>query len=95
MGRCWCIPRSALKPAGFRLTTNNRMEIQAAIKGLELLKQPCKVTLYGDSQYLVDAMMKGWAAKWKRNNWWLNKRERAKNGDAAQGRAPGQRESGP
>jgi ribonuclease HI len=44
---------------GFRLTTNNRMEIYAAIKGLELLKQPCKVTLYSDSQYLVDAIMKG------------------------------------
>src|SRR2546426_9483936 len=38
---------------GFRLTTNNRMEILAAIKGLELLKQPCKVTVYSDSQYLV------------------------------------------
>ena len=38
---------------GFRLTTNNRMEILAAIKGLELLKQPCKVTLYSDSQYRV------------------------------------------
>ena len=40
---------------GIRLTTNNRMEILAAIKGLELLKQPCKVALYSDSQYLVDA----------------------------------------
>jgi len=66
---------------GFRLTTNNRMEILAAIKGLELLKQPCKVTLYSDSQYLVDAMMKGWAAKWKKNDWWLNNKERAKNID--------------
>jgi ribonuclease HI len=66
---------------GFRLTTNNRMEIQAAIKGLELLKQPCKVTLYSDSQYLVDAIMKAWAVKWKKNNWWLNNKERAKNID--------------
>jgi len=66
---------------GFRLTTNNRMEIYAAIKGLELLKQPCKVTLYSDSQYLVDAIMKGWAAKWKKNGWWLNNKERAKNID--------------
>jgi len=66
---------------GFRLTTNNRMEILAAIKGLELLKQPCKVTLYSDSQYLVDAMMKGWATKWKKNDWWLNNKERAKNID--------------
>jgi ribonuclease HI len=66
---------------GFRLTTNNRMEIQAAIKGLELLKQPCKVTLYSDSQYLVDAIMKAWAVKWKKNDWWLNNKERAKNID--------------
>src|SRR5947207_8400850 len=40
---------------GFRLTTNNRMEIFAAIAGLEMLKQPCQVTLYSDSQYLVKA----------------------------------------
>jgi ribonuclease HI len=66
---------------GFRLTTNNRMEIFAAIKGLELLKQPCKVTLCSDSQYLVEAVMKGWAAKWKKNGWWLNNKERAKNID--------------
>ena len=66
---------------GFRLTTNNRMEIFAAIKGLEMLKQPCKVTLYSDSQYLVDAIMKGWAVKWKKKDWWLNNRERARNID--------------
>jgi len=66
---------------GFRLTTNNRMEIYAAIKGLELLKQPCKVTLYSDSQYLVDAIMKGWAVVWKKKDWWLNNKERAKNID--------------
>ena len=41
---------------GFRLTTNNRMEIYAAIAGPEMLKQPCKVTLCNDSQYLVKAM---------------------------------------
>lgn len=66
---------------GFRSTTNNRMEIQAAIKGLELLKRPCKVTLYSDSQYLVEAIMKAWAVKWKKNGWWLNNKERAKNID--------------
>src|SRR5437016_7403731 len=54
---------------GFRLTTNNRMEMYAAIKGLEMLKQPCNVTLYSDSQYLVNAVMEGWAAKWKKNDW--------------------------
>jgi hypothetical protein len=58
-----------------------RMEILAAIKGLELLKQPCKVVLYSDSQYVVDAIMKGWAARWKRQDCWLNNQERAKNFD--------------
>lgn len=66
---------------GFRSTTNNRMEICAAIKGLELLNQPCQVTLYSDSQYLVDAMMKGWAVAWKKKNWWRTNRERAANAD--------------
>jgi ribonuclease HI len=66
---------------GFRLTTNNRMEIFAAIQGLEVLKPPRKVTLYSDSQYSVDAIMKGWAAKWKKNGWWLSTKARAKNID--------------
>jgi ribonuclease HI len=66
---------------GFRLTTNNRMEIYAAIKGLELLRQPCKVTLYSDSQYLVNAMIKGWAAAWKKKDWWRTNKERAANID--------------
>lgn len=62
-------------------TTNNRMEILAAIIGLETLKRPCRVTLYSDSQYLVNAMTKGWLDKWRRNNWMRNKNERAKNID--------------
>ena len=66
---------------GFRLTTNNRMEILAAIVALEALREKCRVTLYSDSQYLVDAIMKGWAVKWKKNSWWLNNKERAKNID--------------
>ena len=66
---------------GFRLTTNNRMEIYAGIKGLELLKRPCKVTLYSDSQYVVNAIMKGWAAGWSKKDWWLSNTERAKNID--------------
>src|SRR2546425_11942983 len=55
---------------GFRLTTNNRMEIYAAIKSLELLKSPCKVTLHSDSQYLVNAMTDGWVHAWKKKDWW-------------------------
>lgn len=53
---------------GFRLTTNNRMEIIAAIKALEMLKQPCQVILHSDSRYLVDAMTKGWVAAWKKRD---------------------------
>lgn len=66
---------------GFRLTTNNRMEIMAAIVGLSALKEKCRVTLYTDSQYLVDAIMKGWAKRWKANNWYRNKKEKARNID--------------
>ena len=54
---------------GELLTTNNRMELTAAIEGLRLLKEPCKVQLYSDSRYLVDAMVKGWAAGWKARGW--------------------------
>lgn len=66
---------------GFRLTTNNRMEIMAAIVGLSALKERCKVTVYTDSQYLADAMMQGWAKRWKSNGWRRNKKERALNSD--------------
>ncbi len=66
---------------GFRLTTNNRMEIMAAIVGLSALKERCKVTVYSDSQYLVDAMMQGWAKRWKSNGWRRNKKEKALNAD--------------
>jgi ribonuclease HI len=66
---------------GFRLTTNNRMEIYAAIHGLEALKEPCAVTVYSDSEYLVSAINQGWVRRWKENNWWRNKREKATNPD--------------
>ena len=55
--------------AGFRRTTNNRMEIMAAIAGLEELKEPCAVTLYTDSQYLRHAVEKKWLAGWRKNGW--------------------------
>ncbi len=54
---------------GFVLTTNNRMELLAAIVGLEALKEPCKVTLYSDSKYLVDAIKNGWVYAWKKKGW--------------------------
>ena len=66
---------------GFRRTTNNRMEILAVIVGLEALLEPCSVTVYSDSRYVVDAVEKGWARKWKANGWMRNKRERAVNPD--------------
>lgn len=66
---------------GFRLTTNNRMEILAVIVALEALNQPCAVTLHSDSRYVVDAMAKGWARKWRANGWMRNKKERALNPD--------------
>ena len=67
--------------AAYKETTNNRMEILGAIVGLESLKKPCKVTLYSDSQYLVNAMTKGWVNRWRSNNWMRNKNEPAKNID--------------
>lgn len=66
---------------GFRLTTNNRMEVLAAIFGLEALHEPCVVTVHSDSQYLVNAIEKGWARKWRAKGWWRNKEDRAINID--------------
>lgn len=66
---------------GYRLTTNNRMEVLAVIKGLEALKESCQVTLYSDSKYVVDAIEKGWVKKWKANGWYRTKKEKASNVD--------------
>lgn len=54
---------------GERETTNNRMELTAAIMALRALKEPCKVTLTTDSKYLADGIEKGWAVSWKKNGW--------------------------
>ena len=66
---------------GYEKTTNNRMELLAVIRGLEALKESCRVNLYSDSKYVVDAIEKGWVVKWKQNNWMRNKKERASNVD--------------
>jgi ribonuclease HI len=66
---------------GFRRTTNNRMEIMAALAGLQALKYPCTVTLYSDSQYLVNTMMKGWAQRWRARGWMRTPKEKARNHD--------------
>ncbi|GHV29653.1 ribonuclease H [Clostridia bacterium] len=50
-------------------TTNNRMELTAVLVALEALKQPCEVTLYSDSKYVVDATQKGWLEIWQKNGW--------------------------
>jgi ribonuclease HI len=50
-------------------TTNNRMELTAAIRALEALKLPCTVRLYTDSLYVMNAFKKGWLANWQRNGW--------------------------
>ncbi len=66
---------------GFRLTTNNRMEIYAAIQALEALKEPCQVSLYSDSEYLVKAISNGWAKRWKKRGWMRNSKDEALNPD--------------
>ena len=66
---------------GFRRTTNNRMEMLAVIVGLEALTERCSVAVYSDSRYVVDAIQKGWAKRWRANGWMRNKRERAVNPD--------------
>ena len=66
---------------GFCKTTNNRMELLGAIEGLRALKDRCAVKLHTDSQYVVNAIEKGWAAKWKANGWMRNKKDKAVNPD--------------
>ncbi|AUB68518.1 TPA: ribonuclease HI [Legionella pneumophila] len=61
-------------------TTNNRMELMAAIMGLEALKRPCEVDLYTDSQYLQQGM-KEWIKTWKKNGWRNSKKELVKNAE--------------
>ncbi len=64
---------------GYAKTTNNRMELMAAIVGLEMLIRPCQVTLYSDSQYLVKAFNEHWIDGWKAKGWKNSKKEPVKN----------------
>ena len=66
---------------GFAETTNNRMELLGVITALEALKSPCIVDLYSDSKYVIDAIQKGWAVKWRSKNWMRTPKEPAKNPD--------------
>ena len=54
---------------GEKETTNNRMELTAVIEGLRALREPCDVTLYSDSKYVIDALKLGWVYSWKQKNW--------------------------
>ena len=54
---------------GEPMTTNNRMELSAVLNALQLLKEPCRVTVVSDSKYVVDAVEKGWLQSWQRNGW--------------------------
>lgn len=67
--------------AGYVKTTNNRMELMAAIAGLEALNRPCQVELYSDSKYLTDAFNQGWIDNWVKNNWKRGKSGPVKNID--------------
>lgn len=67
--------------AGYKRTTNNRMELMAAIAALEALTKPCQVDLYSDSKYLVDAFNQHWIDSWLKKNWKRGKNEDVKNVD--------------
>ncbi len=67
--------------AGYKKTTNNRMELMAAIVGLEALNRPCEVELYSDSKYLVDAFNQHWIDSWLKKGWKRGKNEEVKNVD--------------
>ncbi len=62
-------------------TTNNRMELMAAVEGLKALKEPCDVTLYSDSQYMINAFRQNWIGKWQRTGWVTSSKEPVKNAD--------------
>ena len=66
---------------GEAMTTNNRMELTAVIKGLQALKEPCIVELYSDSKYVIDALQKGWAWGWKKKGWIKSDKKPALNPD--------------
>jgi ribonuclease HI len=67
--------------AGFRRTTNNRMEMLGAIAGLEALTRPCRVQMWSDSQYVVHALSKGWLDGWQKKGWRTASKEPVKNRD--------------
>ena len=67
--------------AGYKKTTNNRMELMGAIAGLEALTKPCEVTLISDSKYVTDAFNQHWIDSWLKNNWKNSQKKPVKNID--------------
>ena len=67
--------------AGYKLTTNNRMELLAVIVGLEALKKPCRVKITSDSKYFIDAFEQKWIDSWQKNNWRTASKKPVKNVD--------------
>jgi ribonuclease HI len=66
---------------GYRLTTNNRMELLAVVKGLEALKEPCEADIHADSLYVINGIDKGWAKSWRANGWRTKGKTPALNSD--------------
>jgi ribonuclease HI len=82
----WCAiltegERSKELFGGYRLTTNNRMELLAVIEALTALKRPCRVELWTDSQYVRNAIEKRWIDSWQRNGWKNSEKKPVKNQD--------------
>lgn len=75
-----CLHEKALSQ-GYRLTTNNRMELMGVISALEALNRPCEVTVYTDSKYIVDAFNQHWVDSWVKKGWKRGKNEKVKNVD--------------
>lgn len=64
---------------GEAATTNNRMELMAAIEGLKALKRPCDVTLYSDSAYMCNGFQKNWILGWQKNGWQTTAKKQVEN----------------
>ncbi len=66
---------------GYTLSTNNRMEMLGVIMGLRMLKEKCNVAIYTDSQYVINAIDKGWIYNWQKNGWKTANKKDVKNKD--------------
>ncbi|GMK39517.1 ribonuclease H [Paenibacillus sp. CCS19] len=74
-------PHKKEASGGTKHTTNNRMEIQAVIEALQLLKEPCQVAVYSDSAYVVNCFQNNWIRGWLRNGWKNSKGQPVENQD--------------